>query len=362
MNPRIIKAYFARSMFGEFAMLLTQQELATKSGYSRKTVSKALQGHPDVPELTREKILAMARKYAYRPSSAARAIRDNRTKLIGVVFRNAPDRPLENPASAEFLMGINSQLAAEGYLAVLVRVGDVAKALGGDSRVFQERVVDGMIFSGAISDDILSHVHELMHHCIFMDTNRWEPTDCLQRDEFAAGLLCAQRVIQAGYRRLIWFGAIPKDTTKCHYCFAQRYAGVGAAAKEAGVSLVQVNNDYCADTPELWKIYTDRVKRLVAADVALITCDGLSAQRCALAAAEMRLTAPGDFGLASCDDSHTVAITWPGLSRVGFDRFEMGVTAAEMMMRQLNDDNQGKGIPSVKMPVKWIAGATLRMS
>ena len=52
--------------------MTTIQELAARTGVSVATVSRALNGSPEVSEATRERILSLAHELDYTPSAAAR--------------------------------------------------------------------------------------------------------------------------------------------------------------------------------------------------------------------------------------------------------------------------------------------------
>ena len=54
--------------------MTTIQQLAKKSGVSVATVSRALNGSPEVSDATRERIVALAQELDYTPSAAARTL------------------------------------------------------------------------------------------------------------------------------------------------------------------------------------------------------------------------------------------------------------------------------------------------
>ena len=62
------------------------KDLAKECGVSVATVSKALNGQPDIAPATRERIRAAARRVGYLPNAAARALKTNRTYNLGVLF------------------------------------------------------------------------------------------------------------------------------------------------------------------------------------------------------------------------------------------------------------------------------------
>jgi DNA-binding LacI/PurR family transcriptional regulator len=71
-------------------------DVARLAGVSHQTVSRVLNGHPNVRPLTRDKVLAAIRELAYRPNAAARTLVTRRTHTLGVI---SFDTMLYGPAS-----------------------------------------------------------------------------------------------------------------------------------------------------------------------------------------------------------------------------------------------------------------------
>ena len=66
--------------------MVSMKDIARRCGVSVATVSKALNGQPDIGEETRQRISAVAREMGYMTNSAARALKTNRTYNLGVLF------------------------------------------------------------------------------------------------------------------------------------------------------------------------------------------------------------------------------------------------------------------------------------
>lgn len=64
----------------------TLRQIAARTGLAISTVSRAINGHPHVDELTRRRVLDVARELGYRPNNAARALRGSGTHTVGVVL------------------------------------------------------------------------------------------------------------------------------------------------------------------------------------------------------------------------------------------------------------------------------------
>ncbi len=61
------------------------KDIATASGVSIATVSKALNGHQDISEETRTKIKNIAKELGYFPNSAAKALKTKNTPHLTFV-------------------------------------------------------------------------------------------------------------------------------------------------------------------------------------------------------------------------------------------------------------------------------------
>ncbi len=66
--------------------MVSMKDIALHCGVSVATVSKALNGQPDIGGETRERICAVAKEMGYMTNSAARALKTNRTYNLGVLF------------------------------------------------------------------------------------------------------------------------------------------------------------------------------------------------------------------------------------------------------------------------------------
>ena len=93
-------------------MPLRLKELAKQLGLSQTTVSRALNGYPEVSEATRQRVNEAAGRLGYRPNANAIRLATGRVGAIGVAL------PLERslhfgPHTSEFLSGIGERLAQD---------------------------------------------------------------------------------------------------------------------------------------------------------------------------------------------------------------------------------------------------------
>jgi LacI family transcriptional regulator len=128
------------------------KELSAVLGLSPTTVSRALNGYPDVSEETRRRVFEAARRHNYRPDARARGLAMGRAKAIGHVIPTSTKHEMVNPVFADFIAGAGETYARAGYDMLLTVVGD-----DDETRHYRDlaatRRVDGIIVHGPrISD------------------------------------------------------------------------------------------------------------------------------------------------------------------------------------------------------------------
>ncbi|MFC6714948.1 LacI family DNA-binding transcriptional regulator [Branchiibius cervicis] len=95
-------------------MAVRIKDIASQLGVSDATVSLALSGNPRISAATRERVLAAAKQLGYRPNTAARALRTESTKALGLIVSD-----VSNPFFGELAGEIERQAGASGYSVML---------------------------------------------------------------------------------------------------------------------------------------------------------------------------------------------------------------------------------------------------
>lgn len=109
------------------------KDIAKQAGVSISTVSYALNGSPKIPENTRQRIQKIADEMDYIPNRAARTLKNQTTRTIGVFLQNYGGQ-----FYSEMIDGMNMMLADAHY--------DLIVCCGSRSHHFiPERMIDGAI-------------------------------------------------------------------------------------------------------------------------------------------------------------------------------------------------------------------------
>jgi LacI family transcriptional regulator len=123
---------------------MTLKDLAKELGLSPTTVSRALNGFPEVSEATRKRVVAAADAYGYRPNMRARSLATGRAMAIGHVLPLSSEHEMMNPVFADFVAGAGEIYAKAGYDMLISIVAEAEQA-----RAYEEfkhkGSVDGII-------------------------------------------------------------------------------------------------------------------------------------------------------------------------------------------------------------------------
>lgn len=142
------------NMGGEFesALKMNLKELSEHLGLSPTTVSRALNGYPEVNEKTRKRVQDAAEQFNYSPNSRAKRLATGRTMAIGHLLPMSKEHEMVNPIFSDFVAGAGHKYSEEGYdlLLTVVRDEDEADAY---RDLATRGAVDGVVVHGPKVDD-----------------------------------------------------------------------------------------------------------------------------------------------------------------------------------------------------------------
>ncbi|RYE49029.1 MAG: LacI family transcriptional regulator [Hyphomicrobiales bacterium] len=201
--------------------------LAKELGISTGTVSRALNGKPDVNEATRQRVLEAARSIGYAPNQAARALAQGQTQSVGFMI----DLDRDSATSSDnFFMGVfdgvQSVLTEHGLDLLLMPCPS-----GKDHRTYLERfatrgMFDAMILASVKRDDKRIELLQaaripfvLLGRCATQKDYAWIDLD------FETSVTTAlERMIALGHRRIAV--TVPKGGVNFGFIFLETYQQV----------------------------------------------------------------------------------------------------------------------------------------
>ncbi|GAA6160109.1 substrate-binding domain-containing protein [Ruegeria sp. HU-ET01832] len=123
------------------------KQLSEILGLSQTTVSRALNGYPEVNEATRERVQAAATEHGYRPNSRAKGLATGRSMVIGHVIPSSAQHEMVNPIFGDFVAGAARTYGAHGYDMMFTNADDTSIERTYRD-LFQRGAVDGVVLQG----------------------------------------------------------------------------------------------------------------------------------------------------------------------------------------------------------------------
>lgn len=123
------------------------KQLSEHLNLSQTTVSRALNGYPEVSEKTRDRVQRAARDLNYSPNARAKGLATGRAQAIGHVLPISDQHEMVNPIFGDFIAGAGQTYSKEGYEVVISLVRDSEQEQAYRS-IRSRGNVDGIIVHG----------------------------------------------------------------------------------------------------------------------------------------------------------------------------------------------------------------------
>jgi LacI family transcriptional regulator len=248
------------------------KELSQALGLSQTTVSRALNGYPEVKEATRKRVAEAARSFNYTPSSLAKGLATGRTMAIGQVIPVAEHHDMVNPIFGDFTAGAGEIYAAHGYELVLAVVGPGKSEEQTFHDLKRRGAVDGIVLQGPrVNDDRIAFLTDLGLPFVVHGraTGIDLPYAWLDVNNTRAFAQAVDHLTDLGHRRIGLING-PADMDFAY----RRRIGFEKAHAEAGLShdtdLItsgEMSEDFGYQTARRWLASADRPTALVVSSI-----------------------------------------------------------------------------------------------
>jgi LacI family transcriptional regulator len=308
------------------------RELARECGVSVATVSRALNGHPEVNVETRRQIQRAAERLGYRPSQSARALVRGRSDTVGLLWDSgyaAAGR--DHPFLLSLLVGIKQALSAVGRHLILLNVEVDPRDEGAYLERARQFQLDGVVLMGVDEHQpALRALYSSGFPCVAIDLEVAGPKAGFVTSDNRAGAAAAVRHLHAlGHRRIATVTGPPELLPAVH-----RLDGFRAAAAELGLPLA-------ADYVQTGDFFIDSGyacgRRLAALPperrpTAVFVAGDEMALGAMHAFADAGLEVPRDIAVVGFDDIEAASLVRPALTTVAQDSNALGTAAVQTLL------------------------------
>lgn len=317
----------------------TVQDVARQSGVSVATVSRTF-NFPDkvIPE-TRVKVEAAARTLGYVANSSARALRTQKSRVLGVVLPT-----LLNPVFAECLEGIANTATLAGYAILHITTEYQIEAEERAVSLLLAANVDGIILvvSNPSNSKALVRLRSSRVPYV-LAYNRHDQHPCVSVDSEAAVAKLVDNLVELGHKQIAMIAGQLSASDRAQ----QRYRGYQAGMKAAKLK------------PKLLEVpflnaATEEVQRFIAGKyrpTALICSNDLLAIRSVRAVHQSGLSVPKDITVVGFDGIELGKDLTPVLSTVIQPNSLIGKSAVDLVVQSLVTKQPLN--PSASLTLPW---------
>ncbi len=310
------------------------KKIAQLCGVSEAAVSYTLRGKRKVNSDTRERILAIAEKYNYRPNALVRSIQKKRSMTVGVAFNN-----IGNEYAGWIMEGVMQMLQARGYQVLMINWAMAAREGVHVLRVMGERRVDGILMFPPEEVEPRTYLNEMrtFHAPMVLVDRKWPQCeyDTVGSNDRQGGFDLTAHLIQLGHRRIANF----------HNSAEKRSEGFRDAMLKFGVP---VRAEWILKLIYLEEQYEQARRLLSARDrpTAIMCFNDEAALTVYSAAYDLGLKVPEDLSVTGFGDLLVGKTMRPRLTTVRQDPCLIGRQAAELLLRRIENHNgQETNIP-----------------
>ena len=313
-------------------------DIAQEAGVSPATVSRYLNNRPgSMSDETRARIAEVIERTGYRPNSAARSLRTDRTNTLGVIFSD-----IRNPFFSAMLEGLSERAAQDGYSLMTAVTANSSEAEAEAIGRLTAAGVDGLIVNTCGGND------ELM-----AKTSRQTPIVLLDRD-VADGSI---DLVTSNNSELMAQLVAELEMAGCaRCCLVTEHNSTSSIRRERSNRFVQevaargLEGDVFA-LPSETEPAARQLKELLdandaSAPIGLIAINGLVFLRLVEALDAAGISVPSQVRLATFDDYAWNHVLYGGVTTAAQDTQSMSDAIVELILERIGGEDAKEAEPA----------------
>ena len=307
--------------------MTTINDVAKRAGVSPVTVSRVLNGAPNVNATTRARVNQAIGELGYVPNVVARSLRSRRTRSLALIL---PD--ITNPFWPTVARGVEDAAQKGGYSVLLCNSDENAEKQARYLEVVVSQQVDGVIIAPCDSDgEKLAILRDRGVATVVIDrrVDGWE-VDTVRGDSIGGAHALVRHLIDLGHKRIAMLTG-PADTSTSQ----DRVAGYEAALLHAGLPIDRDLVCYGEFREASGREMMDQLLERCANLTAVFASNNAIALGAIGALAARGLRVPQDVALVCFDDLSSTSQLFPFLTVAAQPAYEMGLEAARLLLSAL---------------------------
>lgn len=308
---------------------VTIYTVAREAQVSMATVSRVVNGNPNVKPETRQKVLDVIKKLNYRPNAVARGLASKKTTTVGVIIPS-----VTNPYFAELALGIDDIATMYKYNIILTNSDFDDDRILKVTRGLLAKQVDGIIFMG---HDMSA---ELQDEFAFSNTPVVVAGSIVNDDKLPTVRIDYRSAAKEATNRLLDHnkGKVAFMVSSLDYSINSKYrlAGYQEALIEHQVKfdpncVVETNGDYNRAYKQAMNLVDRGIKAAYVSDddLAAGLLNGLT---------DNGIKVPDDFEIITSNDTKYAKITRPTLTSITQPLYDIGAISMRLLTKMMDGE------------------------
>lgn len=313
--------------------MVTIRDVAKKAGVSPKTVSRVINGSPEIAPETREKVRRVMEELCYVPNASARQLATGRADTIGLAVPFSRQYFLSDEFFPELIRGILSVTSEYGMGLQLFICHPGEKGSEQIITAARQHKIDGVIWTAPSAQDDRSHevLRALGKPVVVVGRPTQADVCYVDNDNVRLAADVVRFLIGLGHERIGFINGPLEFTVS-----VDRLRGYESAMQEAGYPPMPewvVVSDF---SKEGGREAASRLLRLPVRPTALFVANDMMAAGVLTQAREDGIAVPAELSVVACNDTVLTRCTFPPLTTVRIPIQDLGKEAALLLIGALS--------------------------
>jgi DNA-binding LacI/PurR family transcriptional regulator len=325
---------------------VTIKDVARKAGVSHSTVSRALNGNSLIPEETASTIRDLANEMGYLPSAAARGLRTNRSRVLGVIVSSIAD-----PFFSEILQGIDDAAQQSGYSLFIAASQRDLNHERTIVRTMREHRVDGVIicstpFSAEQSQQLRAYEIPIV---VINNQSSEDYRFSIHHDD-----LDGSQLIELGHQQIAYLGYANSGRTNL-----KRLSGYTSEMEKAGLTIYDgYEYELQTNDPQDGQAAVQHFLSLTPRPTAIFCFNDMLAIGVLRGLQDAGLRVPQDCSVVGFDNISFSAFTTPPLTTFDQPKRTIGAQAAQLILQLLEQGPVHNGLKILSLKGRLLLRAS----
>ena len=330
---------------------ITIYDVAREAAVSMATVSRVVNGNPNVKPATRKKVLEVIDRLDYRPNAVARGLASKKTTTVGVII---PD--VTNVYFSSLARGIDDVASMYKYNIILANSDGNPQKEAQVLNTLLAKQVDGIIFMGNnLTDELRAQFARAKTLIVLAGSvDAKNEVESVHVDYVAAVEEAVADLINHGNKRVAFITGPMSDPINGEY----RLKGYKNVLAKHGIEYdpdLVFETDYSYRAGEvLWPALASAKATAAFVGDDELACGVLNGAK------DAGVKVPAEFEIITSNNSKLTEIVRPQLSSITQPLYDIGAVSMRFLTKMMNKVDMSSAVKTLELPYGYIKRASTK--